>query len=161
MSGVELANNLHVGVFLDVIFLAHSGHFILPISMLVYNFLLVRRMSWCYALRMSVVDDAMLQMSFVDVYVIDDAIRYRCLGRRQLHTHTHTHNFTSSGSTCTLVCSEKLSQAGSSTHLANFVVKHVQVSTVLKGWRILLWLADVITDTASYKDCFLVFGFCG
>lgn len=75
-------------MFLDVIFLAHSGHFILPISMLVYNFLLVRRMSWCYALRMSVVDDATLQMSFVDVYVVDDAIRYKCRGRRQLHTHT-------------------------------------------------------------------------
>ena len=80
---------------------------------------------------MSVVDDATLQMSFVDVYAVDDAIRYKFLGRRQLPTHTH--NFTSSGSTCTLVCSEKLSQAGSSTHLADFVVKHVQVSTVLKG----------------------------
>ena len=40
---------------------------------------------------MSVVDDATLQMSFVDVYVVDDAIRYRCLGRRQLHTHTQLH----------------------------------------------------------------------
>ena len=76
---------------------------------------------------MSVVDDATLQMSFVDVYVVDDAIRYKFLGRRQLPTHTQLHKLWK------YLYVEKLSQAGSSTHLADFVVKHVQVSTVLKG----------------------------